>query len=134
MLVADNVLKLIGKTPIVKLNKITKNLEANIFVKVEYVNPTGSLKDRIALRMIEQAEQDGSLKEEYTIVESSTGNTGTSLAFVGTMKGYKVMIFETSPGKMGDEKMKLMRNYGAEVRQITPKEMEGLREKSVPGA
>ncbi len=134
MLVADSVLKLIGRTPIVKLGKITQNLDVNVFVKVEYVNPTGSLKDRIALRMIEQAENIGLLKKGYTIVESSTGNTGTSLAFVGTLKGYRVTIFETSPGKMGDEKMKLMKNYGAEVRQITPKEIEGLREKSVPGA
>jgi cysteine synthase A len=134
MAFADNVLELIGKTPLVKLNKITKGLDVNIFVKPEYLNPTGSLKDRIALRMIEQAEKDGLLKPGYTIVESSTGNTGTSLSFVGTMKGYKVVIFETTPGKMGEEKMKIMRSFGAEVKRITSKDMEDLKEKSVSGA
>lgn len=118
----------------VKLSKFTRSLNANIFVKLEYLNPTGSLKDRIALRMIEQAERDRVLKPGYTIVESSTGNTGTSLSFVGTVKGYKVMIFETTPGKMGEEKMKIMRNFGADVRRITSKEVEDLKEKSVPGA
>jgi len=129
-----SVVKLIGKTPLVKLNRITKNLGADIFVKLEYLNPTGSLKDRIALRMIQQAEKDGLLKAGHTIVESSTGNTGTSLSFVGTVKGYKVMIFETTPGMMGDEKMKIMKSFGAEVKLITPKDMEDLKEKSVPGA
>jgi len=134
MAFADNVLELIGKTPLVKLNKITKGLDVNIFVKLEYLNPTGSLKDRIALRMIEQAEKDGLLKPGCTIVESSTGNTGTSLSFVGTMKGYKVVIFETTPGKMGEEKMKIMRSFGAEVKRITSKDLEDLKEKSVSGA
>jgi cysteine synthase A len=134
MAFADNVLELIGKTPLVKLNKITKGLDVNIFVKPEYLNPTGSLKDRIALRMIEQAEKDGLLKPGCTIVESSTGNTGTSLSFVGTMKGYKVVIFETTPGKMGEEKMKIMRSFGAEVKRITSKDLEDLKEKSVSGA
>jgi len=118
----------------VKLRKITRDLNAKIFVKPEYLNPTGSLKDRIALRMIEQAEKEGVLKPCYTIVESSTGNTGTSLAFVGTVKGYKVVIFETTPGTMGEEKMKIMRNFGAEVRRITPKDIEDLKERSVSGA
>lgn len=118
----------------VKLSKITRGLNSDIFVKLEYLNPTGSLKDRIALRMVEQAEKEGVLRPGRTIVESSTGNTGTSLSFVGTMKGYKVVIFETTPGKMGEEKMKIMRNFGAEVRRITPKEMEDLKERSVAGA
>jgi len=134
MTFVNNVLELIGKTPMVKLSKITRGLNSDIFVKLEYLNPTGSLKDRIALRMVEQAEKEGVLRPGRTIVESSTGNTGTSLSFVGTMKGYKVVIFETTPGKMGEEKMKIMRNFGAEVRRITPKEMEDLRERSVAGA
>ena len=134
MKTADNVLDLIGKTPMVKLGQITRGLDAKIFVKPEYLNPTGSLKDRIALRMIVQAEKEGMLKPGYTIVESSTGNTGTSLAFVGTMKGYKVVIFETTPGTMGEEKMKIMRNFGAEVKRISPKDIEDLEERSVPGA
>ncbi len=116
----------------VRLNSLTKDVEANVLVKLEYLNPSGSLKDRIALEMIEQAEETGSLKQGYTIVEASTGNTGTSLSFVGTLKGYKVIIYETIPGKMGEEKIKIMRNYGAEVKVITPKELE--RERSVPGA
>lgn len=134
MTFVNNVLELIGKTPMVKLSKITRGLNSDIFVKLEYLNPTGSLKDRIALRMVEQAEKEGVLRPGRTIVESSTGNTGTSLSFVGTMKGYKVVIFETTPGKMGEEKMKIMRNFGAEVRRITPKEMEDLKERSVAGA
>jgi len=117
-----------------QLKKLAKNLEANLLVKLEYLNPSGSMKDRIALKMIEQAEDKGILKPGYTIVESSTGNTGISLSFVGTMKGYSVVIYETIPGRMGEEKVKIMRNYGAEVQMITPTELENLREKSVPGA
>jgi len=134
MKAADDVLELIGRTPMVKLKNIAKNLDANVLVKLEYLNPSGSLKDRIALRMIEEAEENGSLKPGHTIVESSTGNTGTSLSFVGTLKGYKVMIYETIPGKMGQEKIKIMRNYGAEVRTISPMDLEELKEKSVSGA
>jgi len=117
-----------------QLKKLAKNLEANLLVKLEYLNPSGSMKDRIALKMIEQAEDKGIIKPGYTIVESSTGNTGISLSFVGTMKGYSVVIYETIPGRMGEEKVKIMRNYGAEVQMITPTELENLREKSVPGA
>lgn len=134
MTFVNNVLELIGRTPMVKLSKITRGLNSDIFVKLEYLNPTGSLKDRVALRMVEQAEKEGVLKPGRTIVESSTGNTGTSLSFVGAMKGYKVVIFETTPGKMGEEKMKIMSNFGAEVKRITPKEMEDLKERSVAGA
>jgi cysteine synthase A len=132
--VINNILELIGKTPIVKLNNLTKGIEANVLVKLEYLNPSGSMKDRIALKMIEIAEKKGALKPGYTIVESSTGNTGTSLSFVGTMKGYKVIIYETIPGRMGEEKIKIMKNYGAEVHVISQKDLEFLKEKSVPGA
>ncbi len=134
LMIAENALSLIGNTPIVKLNKVTKGFGANIFAKVEYLNPTGSLKDRVALQMIEQAEKAGILKTGHTIVESSTGNTGTSLAFVGTIKGYKVTIFETTPGMMGDEKMRIMKNFGAEVKRILPRDIEHLKEESVAGA
>lgn len=134
MKVINNILELIGKTPIVKLNNLTKGIEANVLVKLEYLNPSGSMKDRIALKMIEIAEKKGALKPGYTIVESSTGNTGTSLSFVGTMKGYKVIIYETIPGRMGEEKIKIMKNYGAEVHVISQKDLEFLKEKSVPGA
>ena len=103
-------------------------------MKLEYLNPSGSMKDRIALKMIEEAEEKGELKPGDTIVESSTGNTGTSLSFVGTMKGYKVIIYETIPGKMGEEKRNIMKNYGAEVHVISPKELENIKDKSVSGA
>jgi cysteine synthase A len=118
----------------VKLNNLTEDLEANMLVKLEYLNPSGSMKDRIALKMIEMAEEEGTLRPGYKIVESSTGNTGTSLSFVGTMKGYRVIIYETIPGRMGEEKVKIMRNYGAEVHVISPKEIDNLKEKSVSGA
>ncbi len=132
MQVANGVLDLIGKTPMVKLNSLTKGIEANVLVKLEYLNPSGSLKDRIALEMIERAEEKGILKPGYTIVEASTGNTGIALSLVGTLKGYRVVIYETIPGRMGEEKIKIMRNYGAEVKLITPEQRE--RERSVPGA
>lgn len=127
-------MSLIGKTPVVQLRKVTEGIEANVAVKLEYLNPTGSVKDRIALRMIEQAESDGTLKPGFTIVESSTGNTGIALSFVGRMKGYRVEIYETMPGKMAEEKVKIMKSYGAEVKLITPKDLKDLAEKSVAGA
>jgi cystathionine beta-synthase len=134
MQVAKSILNLIGKTPMVKLSNLTKDIEANVLVKLEYLNPSGSLKDRIALKMIEQAEEKGLLKPGYTIIEASTGNTGISLSFVGTLKGYRVVIYETIPGRMGEEKIKMMKKYGAEVKVMTPKGFENLRERSVPGA
>ena len=98
MKVVDSVLSLIGSTPMVRLNNVSKDVDAEVLVKLEYLNPSGSMKDRIALKMIEEAEEKGELKPGDTIVESSTGNTGTSLSFVGTMQGYKVIIYETNPG------------------------------------
>jgi len=134
MKIANSVLDLIGNTPMVKLKKINEDVNVRVLAKLEYANPSGSMKDRIALKMIEEAEKERILKPGYTIVESSTGNTGTSLSFVGAMKGYRVVIYETIPGKMGEEKIKIMKNYGAEVKVITPRELENLEEKSVPGA
>jgi cysteine synthase A len=126
------ILDQIGNTPLVRLSRITRSVKANISVKLEYLNPSGSLKDRIALRMIEQAEEEGSLRPGHTIVESSTGNTGIALSFVGRVKGYRVLIYETIPGKMDDEKVKMMRSYGAEVELLTPK--ADADDKSVAGA
>lgn len=131
--VAKSVLELIGNTPMVKLNRLARGVNANVLVKLEYLNPTGSLKDRIALKMIEQAEKDGILNPGYTIVEASTGNTGISLSFVGSLKGYKVVIYETIPGKMGKERMKLIRIYGGEVKLVSPK-FNRKKEKSISGA
>jgi cysteine synthase A len=118
----------------VRMTNIAKNVRASVLAKLEYLNPSGSLKDRIAFKMIEDAEHEGVLKAGHTIVEASTGNTGTSLSFVGALKGYKVIIYETIPGQMGEEKIRMMRNYGSEVIVMTPKEMEKLRDISVPGA
>jgi cysteine synthase A len=133
MEVARSALELIGKTPTVKLNRLAKKTMGNVLVKLEYLNPTGSLKDRIALKMIEQAEKDGILKTGYTIVEASTGNTGISLSFVGSLKGYKVVIYETMPGKMSKERIKLIRRYGGEVKLVSPK-FNRKKEKSISGA
>jgi cysteine synthase A len=131
---AKSVLQMIGHTPLIKMGRLAEGLKANIFVKPEYVNPSGSLKDRIALKMIEDAEQKGILKPGYTILESSTGNTGIAISFVGSLKGYRVIIYETTPGKIGEEKRKIMRGYGAEVRSLPPEDLAKMRERSVAGA
>ena len=109
-------------------------MKSEILVKLEYMNPSGSLKDRIAVTMIEQAEKEGKIKPGYTIIESSTGNTGFGLSSVGKLKGYKVCIYETMPGKAGAEKQKMMHNVGAEVRLMEPKDLQGLKERSVAGS
>jgi cysteine synthase len=131
---AKNILQMIGRTPLIKMGRLADGLKANILVKPEYVNPSGSLKDRIALKMIEDAEQRGLLKPGGTILESSTGNTGIAISFVGGIKGYKVIIYETTPGKIGEEKRKIMRGYGADVRSLPPQELAKMKEKSVAGA
>jgi cysteine synthase A len=131
---AKSILQMIGHTPLIKVGRLAENVKANIFVKPEYMNPSGSLKDRIALKMIEDAEEKEFLKPGYTILESSTGNTGIALSFVGCLKGYKVIIYETTPGKIGEEKRKIMRGYGADVRSLVPEELAQMKEKSVAGA
>lgn len=107
--------ELIGRTPIVRLNSIEKEeqLQAKLLVKVEAFNPGGSVKDRIALAMIEQAEKDGLLKPGGIIVEPTSGNTGIGLAWVGAVKGYKVII--VLPETMSIERRKLIAAYGAEL-------------------
>lgn len=116
MKVVDSVLKLIGNTPLVRLRSVSQEGAADVYVKCEYMNPSGSLKDRIALEMIREAETEGKLKPGYTIIEASTGNTGTSLSFVGTCLGYKVAIY--MPEGMTPERIRLMESYGAEVHQL----------------
>ncbi len=117
MRIDGSVLNNIGNTPIAELQKIPVNLESRIFAKLEYLNPSGSVKDRMALYMIEDAESRGLLKPGGTIVENSSGNTGSSLAIIAAIKGYKCII--TMPDKMSDEKKNMMRAYGTEV-AITP--------------
>ncbi|HFX3874091.1 TPA: cysteine synthase A [Enterococcus faecium] len=109
----NSVTELIGKTPIVKLNKIVPEDSANVFVKLEFFNPGGSVKDRIALSMIEKAEHDGLLKPGDTIIEPTSGNTGIGLSMVGVAKGYKVII--VMPETMSIERRLLMKGYGAEL-------------------
>jgi cysteine synthase A len=134
MKVVNSILELIGETPLLNLERIAKGIDANVYCKLEFFNPTGSLKDRIALYMIEQAEKNGMLRPGHTIVEASTGNTGISLSFAGTMKGYKVKIYETIPGSAGEEKIKTMENFGAEVVVLKTDDVKKLEGKSVPGA
>lgn len=109
----NSVTELIGKTPIVKLNKIVPEDSADVFVKLEFFNPGGSVKDRIALSMIEKAEHGGLLKPGDTIIEPTSGNTGIGLSMVGVAKGYKVII--VMPETMSIERRLLMKGYGAEL-------------------
>jgi len=122
---------LIGKTPMLELSNIkqAKNLESTILAKLEFFNPAGSVKDRIANAMIEDAENKGLLKAGGTIIEPTSGNTGIALAAVGAAKGYKVII--TMPETMSEERRKLMRAYGAElVLTDGSKGMKGAIEKA----
>jgi cysteine synthase A len=124
MRVVDSVLDLIGSTPMVRLHKVVPENAAEIWVKLEAFNPGFSIKDRAALGMIEQAEQEGALHPGDTIVEATAGNTGVGLALVGVQKGYKVVFFV--PQKFSKEKIMLMECFGAKVyRTPTEEGMEG---------
>jgi len=112
-----NILETIGNTPLVKLNRIAQGYKPHIFVKVEFFNPGGSIKDRIGLVMIEEAEREGRLKTGGTIVEATSGNTGMGLAIAAALKGYRCVF--TMPDKMSIEKIRLLRAFGAEV-IVTP--------------
>ncbi|SCL19377.1 cystathionine beta-synthase [Micromonospora rhizosphaerae] len=109
----DNVVELIGNTPLVRLRNVTEGIQATVLAKVEYVNPGGSVKDRIALRMVEDAEKAGILKPGGTIVEPTSGNTGVGLALVAQLKGYKCVF--VCPDKVSQDKQDVLRAYGAEV-------------------
>lgn len=109
----NNVLEIIGNTPLVRLNKIAKAVKPNIYVKLEFLNPGGSIKDRMALYIITKAEKNGLLKPGDTIVEATSGNTGVGIAMVAAIKGYKTVF--TIPDKMSEEKINLLKAYGAEV-------------------
>jgi len=113
----DSILGLIGNTPLVRLNKIAKNVKPIMLLKLESLNPGGSVKDRIGIAMIETAEKQGFVKPGGTIIEPTSGNTGMGLAMAASVKGYK-MIF-TMPDKMSEEKRSLLRAFGAEV-VVTP--------------
>jgi cystathionine beta-synthase len=117
MQVYKSILEAIGNTPLVRLNKVAEGLDATVLAKLENLNPGGSVKDRIGITMIRDAEKKGLLKPGGTIIEPTSGNTGTGLAMVACVKGYK-MIF-TMPDKMSEEKRSLLQAYGAKV-VVTP--------------
>jgi cysteine synthase A len=128
-MIANNVFELIGKTPAVKLNKIVEKEWAEIYLKLEFFNPGGSVKDRVAFAMIEKAEKEGKLKKGSVIIEPTSGNTGIGLAMVGAAKGYKVII--VMPDTMSMERRMLLAAYGAEI-ILTPGRlgMEGAVKKA----
>ena len=109
----NNIIETIGNTPLVKLNKLTKEIDALVLAKVEYFNPGSSIKDRMALKMIEEAEKDGRLKPGYTIVEGTSGNTGMGLALAAIVKGYKLICVSTD--KQSKEKFDVLKAVGAKV-------------------
>jgi cystathionine beta-synthase len=109
----DSILDAVGRTPLVRLSRLAAGLTPQVVAKVEYLNPGGSIKDRVAVAMIEAAERDGSLAPGGTIVEPTSGNTGTGLAIAARLKGYRVIA--VMPDKQSKEKMDLLRAYGAEV-------------------
>jgi cysteine synthase len=117
MRVGNNILELIGETPLVKLNRIVGKTDADVYLKLEFFNPGGSVKDRIALSMIEEAEKRGELKPGSTILEPTSGNTGIGLAMVAAAKGYRAVL--VMPDTMSVERRNLLRAYGAEL-VLTP--------------
>src|SRR5215470_2861546 len=127
--IAENIIELVGETPILHLRRMVPAGAADVFAKLENFNPGGSVKDRAAIGMIEQAEQEGRLKPGGTIVEATAGNTGVGLALIGVNKGYRVIL--CVPEKFAEEKIKIMRALGAQVIR-TPDEsgMQGAIEKA----
>ena len=119
--IKDSILDTVGDTPLVRLSRIAASLSPQVVAKVEYFNPGGSIKDRVAMKMVEAAEADGRLKPGGTIVEPTSGNTGTGLAIAARIKGYRVIA--VMPDKMSKEKIDLLRAYGAEV-VVTPTDVD----------
>ena len=113
MNVYDNVLELVGHTPLVKLNRLAKPSMATVYAKMENLNPGGSVKDRMAVNMVKRAEDAGLIKPGATLVESTSGNTGLGLAMTAAVRGYRSIF--TMPDKMSKEKIDMLKAYGAEV-------------------
>ena len=109
-MVYDNIYETIGNTPTIKINTVDDN---DIYLKLEWFNPGGSVKDRIALNMIEMAEKDGLLKKGNTIIEPTSGNTGIGIAMIGAAKGYKTIL--VMPDSLSIERRKILKGYGAEL-------------------
>lgn len=123
MKVYNNITEVVGNTPLVRLNRIMDGAGANVFAKLEFYNPTSTVKDRMAIAMVDSAEKSGELKPGGTIVEATSGNTGIALAMVGAARGYKVIL--TMPDSMSKERRMLLRAFGAEL-VLTPA-AEGMR-------
>ncbi len=117
MPIANNITELIGNTPMVRLNRLTDGLESTVLVKLESHNPLSSVKDRIGLSMVKAAEESGAIEPGATIVEATSGNTGIALAYVGAVKGYRVIL--TMPDTMSTERRRLLRALGADL-VLTP--------------
>src|SRR3954454_20997312 len=111
--IKGSILDTIGETPVIRLSRIAAGVKPQVVAKAEQFNPGGSIKDRVAVRLIEAAEQDGRLRPGGTIIEPTSGNTGTGLAIAACLKGYRVIA--VMPDKMSSEKIDLLRAYGAEV-------------------
>lgn len=113
----DNITQAFGKTPLVRLNRVTEGAGAEVYAKLEFYNPAGSVKDRIGIAIVDAAEKSGALKPGGTIVEGTSGNTGIALAFVGAARGYRVVL--VMPETMSIERRKLLKAYGADI-VLTP--------------
>ena len=112
-MIHENILSTIGNTPVVKINKIAKNLDCNVFAKCEFFNPGGSVKDRIGWNMVKEAELSGRIKPGDTLIEPTSGNTGQGIALAAAVKGYKCII--TMPEKMSKEKQIALEALGAKI-------------------
>src|SRR6187549_3202349 len=117
----DSILEIIGHTPMVRLNRMGRGLKPILLAKLEYLNPGGSVKDRIGIRMLEAAEKEGRIKPGGTVIEGTSGNTGMGLALAAAIKGYQCIF--TMPDKMSQEKINALRAVGAEV-IVTPTQVE----------
>lgn len=129
MQIMSGALELIGNTPMVKLRRVASDVDANVYVKCEFLNPSGSIKDRMALRMVQEAERKQELRKGGTIVDATSGNTGPALSFVGSMKGYKVKLLIPSKwaGEYNPEnRIRIMKCFGAEVEAFSTKGHEKL--------
>src|SRR6202007_1925448 len=119
----NNIIETVGRTPLVRLNRVTRGVDATIAIKCEFFNPLGSVKDRIGMSMIEAAEKEGTIKPDTIVVEPTSGNTGIALAFVCAAKGYKLIL--TMPDSMSLERRKMLKLLGAEL-ELTPA-AQGMR-------
>lgn len=127
MKISEGLLTLVGNTPLVRLDKLGRNLKSDLYAKLEYTNPTGSVKDRVSLYIIEDAERRGALKSGDTIVEATSGNMGVAFALIGAVRGYKCIF--TLPESITKEKIHALKLYGAEV-ILTPKGLPPSDERS----